>query len=374
MSKKKILIIHDRFQFRGGAERLVLFLARELKADIATEFWEDGQTFPREQAPGRLYVLDEGEPGRIVWRYFRAHLNFYLKTKKFINNYDLVIFSGNNCLTASFNLSKEIPKILYCHSPVRYVYDLLKLRREAEPSLLKRIIYYDIGKWGIRAVYRLGLKKMDKIIANSRNVKNRLKRFCHTDSEVVYPPIEVDKFKWLGQKDYYLSFARLDELKRVDDIVLAFQKMSDKKLVVCSGGDELEKIKQMASGFSNIEVKGWVEDEELKDLVGNCIASLYIPIDEDFGMTPVESMSAGKPCIVVDEGGMKETIINGKTGKIIPADYKIEDIIQAVKELTPEKALLMKEDCIACARQFSKEKFIKKIGLVIENILQAKVK
>ncbi len=374
MSQKKILIIHDRFQFRGGAERLILLLARELEADIATEFWEDGQTFPRKQVLNKLYVLDKGEPGQIIWRYFRAHINFYFKTKKFIRNYDLVIFSGNNCLTASFNLSKKVPKILYCHSPVRYVYDLLPLRRKAESSLLKRIIYYDIGKWGIRAVYRLGLKKMNKVIANSRNVQNRLKRFCRTDSEIIYPPIEVDKFKWLGQEDYYLSFARLDELKRVGDIVKAFQKMPDKKLVVCSGGSELEKIKQMASGFSNIEVRGWVEDEELKNLIGNCIASIYIPIDEDFGMTPVESMSAGKPCIVVDEGGMKETIIDGKTGKVIPADYEIEDIMKAVKELTPENALLMKKDCIACAQQFSKEKFIRKIRFVIENMLQVKVK
>jgi len=223
MVNKKILIIHDRFQFRGGAERLILTLAQDLGADIATEYWEVKETYSKSEVPAKLFVLDNSEPPAIVWRYFRAQKNFFYKTKDFIKNYDLVIFSGNNSLSASFNLapfwsplvkgaSKNVKKIYYCHSPVRYVYDLFKIRRKSEPSFLKKFIYYDLGKYLIRFFYRLGLKQMDIVLANSINVQNRLKKYCNTNSQVVYPPIETNKFKWLGQKDYYLSFARLDEL------------------------------------------------------------------------------------------------------------------------------------------------------------------
>ncbi len=362
--KPKILIIHDRFQFKGGAERLVLILAKALEADIATEFWTD-ESFTREDFPGQLFVLDEGEPNQIVWRYFRAHCNFFFKTRKFIKNYDVVIFSGNNCLTASFHISRSF-KILYCHAPVRYVYDLLERRRAEQPALWKRLVYFDLGKWVIRIIYRLGLLRMDTVIANSRNVQRRLKHFCNTDSQVVFPPIETSLFTWISQKDYYLSFGRVDELKRVSDIVRAFQKMPDKKLIISSGGDDLENIKKLAEGYSNISVIGWVSNTELRTLIGNCIASLYLPIDEDFGMVPLESMSAGKPCIGVDEGGLKETIIHNKTGILLPKDYTTEDIINAVKQLTPEKTLSMTEACIRRAAEFSTEGFIEKMKEIIE--------
>lgn len=362
--QRKILIIHDRFQFRGGAERLVLILAKALRADIATEFWTE-ETYPREEVPHKLFVLDEGEPNQIVWRYFRSHISFLFKTRPFIKNYDIVIFSGNNCLTAAFNLSKSVPKILYCHSPVRYVYDLLKRRRAEQKSFWKRLVYFDIGKWGIRAVYRLGLSRMHTVIANSKNVQGRLQRFCNTKSQVVFPPIETNTFTWVDQKDYYLSFGRVDELKRVGDMVKAFQKMPNKKLVVSSGGDALEQVKRLAEGYENILVIGWVSDEKLKELVGSCVASLYLPVDEDLGMVPLESMSAGKPCIGVNEGGLKETIIDGKTGVLVPAEYTIQDIVDAVETITPEKALGMKEACITRAREFGTNTFVESMKEVI---------
>lgn len=363
-NKQKILIIHDRFQFRGGAERLVLILARAFNADIATEFWTE-ESFSRDEAPGNVFVLDEGEPSPIVWRYIRSHINFLFKTRKFIKNYDLVIFSGNNCLTASFNLKRSVPKILYCHAPVRYVYDLLKRRRAQQPSWWKRLIYFDTGKWGIRAIYRLGLARMHVVVANSKNVQGRLQTFCHTDSQVVFPPIATSLFTWMGQQDYYLSYARIDVLKRVDDIVRAFQKMPHKKLVVASGGDQLEYVKELAQGYDNITVLGWISDEELRTVVGHCIATIYIPVDEDLGMSPLESMSAGKPCIGVNEGGVKETIIDGKTGVLVPRDYTIQDIVDAVEEITPEKALTMTEACIRRAAEFSVERFVEEMKSVV---------
>jgi len=207
---------------------------------------------------------------------------------------------------------------------------------------------------------------MDVVIANSKNVQQRIKQYLKADSTVIYPPIQTDKFKWLGQQDYYLSFARVDKLKRVGDIVRAFQQMPNKKLIICSGGDDLENIRQLARDYKNIIIKGWVDDNELKQLVGNCTATLYIPLNEDFGMTPLESMSAGKPCIGVKEGGLRETILDEQTGKFIPVNYNINDIIKAVNWLTPQRALAMRSACEQRASNFSQQRFISQIKSICQ--------
>lgn len=355
-----ILIIHDRFQFRGGAERMVLDMCKMLDADLVTEFWTE-ESFPQSAVPHKLTVLDKGEPKAMVFRYFRSQWNFWWKTRKLLKNYDTLIFSGNNCLAAALRPLYGKKTILYCHSPVRYVYDLLPFRRGLEPSVLKRVFYYDIGKYLIRFLYRLGLGRMQVVIANSENVRGRLQYYCHTESQVIYPPIQTDKYRFIEQGDYYLSWARLDELKRVERIVWAFREMPDKKLIVASGGEREAAIRKLAEGAPNITVLGWVDNEKLYDLVGRCIAGIYIPMNEDLGMTPLEAMAAGKPCIGVDEGGLKETIIHAKTGMLIGAEGSVEELATAVRLLTPERALEMRADCEAQAKNFSLEVFEKKI-------------
>lgn len=361
----KTLIIHDRFQFRGGAERLVLDLARGLQADILTEFWTP-ESFPRSEAPGKVFVLDSGEPHMIVLRYFRAQWNFWWKTRGLVSQYDTIIFSGNNCLSAAFRPLPHQKIICYCHTPVRYVYDLLAERRRNEPSALKRVLYYDIGKWLIRFIYRSGLSRMQTVIANSENVRERLQFYCHTESMVIHPPIRTDVFQWIEQGDYYLSFARLDELKRIDRIVRAFQRLPEKRLIIASGGDAEEQIRALAVGYSNIEIIGWVDDARLKDLIGRCIATIYIPVNEDFGMSPLEGMTAGKPCIGVNEGGLRETIVDGETGVLIPRECRVEDLVQAVQSLTSDRALGMRAACEARAKQFDSQIFLEKMKTAIE--------
>ena len=360
----RTLIIHDRFQFRGGAERMVLDMAKMLEADIVTEFWTE-ETFPQSMVPHKVFVLDKGEPRAMVFRYFRSQWNFWWKARKIIKDYDTLIFSGNNCLAAALRPLRGKKKILYCHSPVRYVYDLLSLRRGEEPSFLKRFFYYDLGKYLIRGLYRLGLSRMNVVIANSKNVQERLRYWCHTKSQVIYPPIQTDKYRFIEQSDYYLSWARLDGLKRVERIVEAFKEMPDKKLIVASGGECEVEIRKQAAGFSNITVLGWVDNEKMYDLVGRCIAGIYIPIDEDFGMTPVEGMAAGKPSIGVSEGGLKETIIPGKTGVLIAPEASVGELKAAVYTLTPERALAMRADCEAQAKNFSLENFETNLRKVI---------
>lgn len=350
----KILIVHDYFKFRGGAEKTMLVLARALKADILTAFWSDENSYPRAYAPAKIFTLINKEPTITGWRYFKYQYLFYFKTK-LIKNYDLIIFSGNNCLSSSHYAAGR-KKIFYCHTPVRYAYDLKNyyLKQKIwwkKPLLLVFIVLAKI-------VYRYGFNQMDLVIANSKNVSARISKYLGRETPVLFPPIAIDRFRWICQEDYYLSYGRVDELKRIELIISAFISLPDKKLVVASGGPCLDKIKTLAAGHKNITILGWVSDEKLHDLVGRCLATVYIPIDEDAGMTPLESMAAGKPCIGTDEGGLKETIIHDETGYLIPASCHLPDLIAAIEKITPSAALEMKTACIRQAQKFSEQNFV----------------
>jgi len=377
-ANKKILILHDRFKFRGGAERLVLTMAQGLGADIATEYWNEEESFSKTEAPAKVIILGK-QIKHLGLSYLSAQWRFFWKTK-FIKNYDLIIFSGNNCLSAAWRarspllvppLGEGRRLVMYCHTPVRYAYDLKdyyyqKYSWHARPVFLFFVML-------ARLIYQRGIKKMDLVLANSRNVQARLRHYCGVKSEVVYPPIDLEKFQlamYAGAEmarkgGYYLSFGRLDPLKRVDDIVRAFHLMPNKNLVVASGGPELERIKQLALEHDNIEILGFVSDAKLAELVGNCIASIYIPRQEDFGMTPLEAAAAGKPTIGVNDGGLRETIMHWQTGYLIPKDYIIEDLVKAVQWLDADRAGEMRRACEEQAQKFSKEVFIEKIKYYI---------
>jgi glycosyltransferase involved in cell wall biosynthesis len=150
----------------------------------------------------------------------------------------------------------------------------------------------------------------------------------------------------------------LEDYKRVDMIVKAFLRMPDKKLIVTSGGSELAHLKRIADNAPNIVFTGWVNEDRLRELVGRAIATIYVPIDEDFGMSPVESMAAGKPVIGVAEGGMLETVVQAETGTLIPGELSPEKVAHAVHKLTPARALEMREVCENRAAAFHPDRFI----------------
>lgn len=363
LKNKKIIILQDYFLYKGGGERLMITLAKALNADIATSFIAPDAFNPRDHGIKTIELTtDENFSHLPGARYLKVQSSFIFKTN-FLTNYDIIIYSGD-CLSA-VRYAKNKLNIAYIHTPPRHLYDNYQLRLK-EYKFLKRQIFKIFVAIN-RPRFKHYAKKMDALIANSKTVQNRIKKYLNLNSMVVYPPCNIEKFKWIKQGDYYFSYARLYDVKRVDKIVETFIKMPDKKLIVASGGPELNKIKQLARGHDNIKVLGYISDKKLLNLIGNCLATIYIPLREDFGMSPTESMSAGKPIIGVDEDGLKETIIHQKTGLLLKPNFKIQNIIDAVNELTPQKALSMKEACEIRARDFSEDKFIKGIKNILKN-------
>jgi len=352
-SVAKTLVLHDYFATAEGGGRLSSLLAQDLGADIGYGFRRPGHPF----VDGAGHNSKEYDYGLYLpvpllqqWRLAYA----FEHQSQWIRPYQRSIYSGfYSPLAVSY---AQGYKLLYCHTPPRFIYDQYDFYQAQLPAVLRPALRAFIRY--LKPRYEQAIEQMDCIVCNSKHVQQRVKTYLGKQAVVVYPPCDTESLRFLSQGDYYLSTARLDPLKRVDKIVAAFLRMPDKKLVVASGGSELAKLKRQAANADNIHFTGWLSDAALQKLLGEAIASLYLPHDEDFGMSPVESMAAGKPVIGVAEGGLLESILPEQTGLLLKPDFVVEDICLAVQRLSKSRALAWRSACESRAEQFSRARFV----------------
>lgn len=357
----RTVILHDHFSIRGGGERLVLTLAQGLQSDLAFGYWEPS-SFPLNQLHGHVVDLDVRLTVPVVRVLTLGHA--FRRYGSRLGGYDNRIYSGICAPLAVMSAPPGGKNIYYCHTPPRFLFDKRDHYRSRHPlpvRLLSTLIYARF-----QASYRAAVNTMDLVVANSNHVQKRIRRYLARDCAVVYPPCDVDYFRWLGDDGYYLSMARHDALKRVDRIISAFRQMPDKRLVVTSDGPETRRLHQLACAAPNITFTGPVSDETLRELVGRSTATVYVPEDEDFGMSAIESMSAGKPVIGVNEGGLAESVLHERTGLLVQADPSADDIISAVLQLGPGRAASMRLACRDRAEQFSSTRFIRQMADLLE--------
>lgn len=363
MPTKKTIILHDTFLYKWWGERLILMIWKILWADIASGFFSQGSFDLRHEGFSGKMISVSSEIFKKGLRHIKLKFAFFFKTK-FLQEYDVVIFSGD-CISAVRNCSKQSKKIFYCHTPPRYLYDLHQLYLKKVPFILRPL--FKIFCYIFKYFYEKDINQMNLMLTNSVNTQERIKKFTGINAKILYPPVDTKKFVYIDQKDYYLSFARLADAKRVDKVVQAFKEMPGKNLVVIYGENDpaRNKIFELWKGCSNISFVTLKNNVWFEEYIGNCIATIYIPIDEDFWMSPIESMAAGKPVLWVNDGGLKETIISEKTGLLIDKWALVEDIIYGVNYLTKEKCLSMRGDCERRAQDFSLEKFEEKLKEII---------
>jgi glycosyltransferase involved in cell wall biosynthesis len=281
----------------------------------------------------------------------------------FLKDAESVLYSG---FYAPFAVPQQRQgrRVHYCSTPPRFAYDMREfyLDRLVPPARPAAVAFFD----HIRRQYEASVARMDVVIANSQNVRGRLRKFLGVDAHVVNPPIDTERYRWIEPGEYFVSLARLTEYKRVEVIVRAFLRMPDRKLVVASGGPQEPYLRKLAADARNILFTGWLSEAGLADLIGRARAAIYVPRDEDFGMSPVEAMSAGKPVIGVAEGGLLETVVDGQTGFLVAAPPTVESVVEAVTRLTADRALAMRDACEARARLFSKALFLERMKPFLE--------
>jgi len=270
------------------------------------------------------------------------------------DEYDVAVFSGNR---PQFTLWRDIPipTLRYCHSPVRTFWSL-RDRDFRQSSGKSRV-----GRSLVAPTYRILDRKLaakhDLIFTNSHNIRSQVNRFYGLDAEVLYPPIDFDEYYYSDDKDFWLSVNRLVPKKRVFEQIQAFEQLDEQLLIVGGIDDKFqqygEKVVETASEMDNVEIKGFVPDDALKELYSRCEGVIYLPYFEDFGIVPVEALASGKPVIAAAEGGPIETVVDGETGWLINPVPK--QIRKAIKSSTRTDE--MRERCMQSARKFDVDQF-----------------
>ncbi len=380
---ERTLVLHDFFVLLAGGEKVAMILAKSFHAELWTGQLDKGafvKGYFDDLEPKNLKAY-ETSPRCLrfskIFQLWWAFAHFPSTSTSW------TIFSGSLSPLAHKRITGN--KIYYCHTPPRLLYDQKWFMSQQVPGWQRPLLRVVMSLY--RLAYERAVRGMDIIVANSETVRARTMRYLGCDSSVVYPPCETERFQWIEEGNYFLSTARVDPLKRIDLIVRAFKKIPDKRLVVVSGGSDLPSIKRMTEKAQNIDVLGWVDDKKLCDLMGRCIATIYIPRDEDFGISPVESMAAGKPVIGVQEGGLLETVGGGRgekvedrgqgsevgkglmitdCGVLVVKEPRVADVIEAVEWMTPKRVLGMRGSCEKRAKRFDTALFLQKMRDLIE--------
>ncbi len=370
----KVALVHDYIKEYGGAEKVLETLSEIYpEAPIYTAFYSPSFLGSHRERFNKMDI-------RTTWfqntpfknkllSYFRLIAPFVFKSLD-LSDYDVIITSATGTYTSpNFVKKKKDAKLFcYCHTPPRYLYGY----STAAPwkSVWWRKLLYLVGLVPIHFIRLLDFKSAqipDYFIANSEEVSKRIKKFYRRDPKIIYPPVQV-KEGYLNQKkgNYLLAGGRLARPKHVDLAVLVCTKMGFPLKVFgreFSGyGSELKRL-----AGPTVEFLGEVTDEEKWKLYEQAKVFIFPAEDEDFGIMPVEAMSVGTAVIAYRSGGVKETVIDNKTG-ILFNDLTTESLTAAIKKFESLKINPM--DCNKQSQKFSKERFKEEI----ENFIASKSK
>lgn len=274
-----------------------------------------------------------------------------------------VILSSCHAVAKGVLTGPDQLHISYVHSPIRYAWDMQhQYLREAGldkglNGLITKWLLHKIRLWDYRTA-----NGVDHFVANSQFIARRIKKVYGRDADVIYPPVDVDRFTLREDKeDFYFTASRMVPYKRIDLIVEAFSKMPDKKLIVIGDGSEMAKIKAKAG--KNIEILGYQPNEVMVDHMQRAKAFVFAA-EEDFGITPVEAQACGTPVIAFGKGGALETVrpfgTEHPTGLFFDKQTP-ESVIEAVKRFDEIGSFITPENCRNNSLRFSSERFKKEI-------------
>lgn len=325
----KIAIVHDWLVTNGGAEKVlksIIGLYPKANVYSLVDFLDDKDR--NVILNGRMANVSFIQKLPFAKKYFRNYLPFFQNAiESFdLSDYDLIISSSWAVAKGVKKTERQI-HICYCHTPVRYAWDLYD-EYTSNLSTIKKVLV----KWSLKRLKKWDIEtlgRVDYFVANSNFVKDRIKRIYNRDSEVIYPPVDIKNFSLNVKKEkYFLTASRLVPYKKTKLIIEAFNEMPNYNLVVIGDGEELESIKKIAK--KNVKILGYCENDVLKKYMQNATGFIYAAI-EDFGIIPIEAMACGTPVIALNKGGTKETVTDFVNG-IHFENQKIEDVKSSIEK------------------------------------------
>lgn len=353
-------LFHDYLnQFGGGERVLKVFADMFPSADIYTLLYDDDRT--RGMFKGRhikTSILDVGFIRR-HHRIFIPLMPIATELMRVDEGYDLIISSSAG-YAKGFGYGYRRGRnhnpyhICYCHSPLRYAWEIDYLKNLSfSPRPMSKDFLRPIARW-LRNWDKNASGHVNLFIANSRFIAEKIRSYYGRDAEVLYPPVNTDKFRYIPhekQEDYYLMVGRLLYYKGFDIGIEAFNRMK-KPLLVIGGGPEEKKLKQLANPAYVRFVSG-INDSELVGHYNKAKAFIF-PQIEDFGLVAAEAQSCGLPVLAFNKGGGPEIVMNGKTGLLF-SEQSPEAIMDSVREFEFKK--FNRKSISEHAKRFSEKSF-----------------
>jgi glycosyltransferase involved in cell wall biosynthesis len=306
----KVAIVHDYLNQYGGAERVLdeiklLFPA----APVLVSIYDPARMPPAY----RDWDVRPSWLNRVPFanRKHQALLPLYPQVfENFdLSDYDLVVSSSSGFAHGVLT-GPQTTHVCYCHSPPRFLWDYHKyVERERLGRVARTLVSHSLAQ--LRQWDRTSADRADAWISTSRVVRERILKYYGKDSVIIPPPVNTGRFEvGEGPGQYYLMLMRLVGWKRPDIVVEACSRLGE-ALVVAGDGRDLAHLRSIAG--SSVRFVGRVNDAQMRGLYRDCRA-LILPSEEDFGITPLEAMSAGRPVIAFGRGGALDTVIPGVTG------------------------------------------------------------
>lgn len=327
----KIALVHDYLAQDGGAERVLQTLH---------ELWPEAPLFVLFHDPKKISSFPKNlirESRLSKFPLVKSHYQWYLPwMPNATENYNLqgfdIVLSSTSAFAKGIIVPPETLHISYCHTPPRYLWSDRHEYIEGINSnwIVKAFLPQIIFR--LRLWDKMSADRVDHFVANSRTVESRIQKYYRRTSDVIYPPVETERFyvsPSLG--DYFVAGGRLVPYKRLDLVIKAFNRLKY-PLKIFGTGPELERLQKQAR--PNIEFLGRIDDAAKADLLSHAKAFIH-PQLEDFGITPVESLASGRPVIAFAAGGATETIVPGETG-VFFYEQTWESLLNAVLHFTPE--------------------------------------
>jgi glycosyltransferase involved in cell wall biosynthesis len=351
-----VAIVHDYLNQPGGAERVVLAMANMWPdAPIYTSLYRVDSTFPGfgganvRTSPLDLVPIDGA---------FRNLFPLYPAAFRAFGTLDQdVVISSSSGWAHSVRTAPHTFHAVYCHAPARWLYggDHLGGARH-------RVLRPFVG--ALRTWDRVAARRAQLYIANSEEVRQRIRSHYRVDPPVVYPPVDTERFRPTARGERLLVVSRLLPYKRVDAIVDVANRAGI-GLDIVGTGPSLEELRRQAG--PTVTFHGRLPDAEVSQLMESCRA-LCLPGKEDFGITPVEAIAAGKPVIAFAAGGALETITEGVTGAFFER-HDADEVLAAIHRC--DRIAAGPEEIAAAARRFSRHAFEVRLRSLLETAVAA---
>ena len=362
----RVAIIHYWFVGMRGGEKVIEELCKLYpQADIFTHVYDP--------AAVSSLIRSRTVKGSFISRmpFARSLYKSYLPLMPMaleqldLRGYDLIISSESGPSKGIVPPAGAL-HICYCHSPMRYIWNMYHDYRE-RTGLLNRILMPAVTHY-LRLWDALTATRVHHFLANSHCVAERLQTYYGRRSVVIHPPVDVDAFEVVPPEergDYYLMVGELVKYKRADLAVEAFNR-TGRKLVVIGGGEMLSRLRELAG--PSVTILGPQPFAQLRWHYARCLG-LVFPGEEDFGIVPVEAMASGRPVVAFDRGGARESVVEGVTGTFFK-EQTVEDVIAAVRRC--DETAYDPQAIVRRARDFAADRFRAEMSSFVDECLAAR--